>query len=370
MTANAFGVDHGDAISKGWEESKTTKSERKAVRRKPGFWGGYALGSAGSAYLGGVHGARSAIKAAGGVPTKVHPAPLATGAALAVGGTALMLKSSKDARNKVREAEGRPKVNLAGFAKKPKSGVSKAFAPVSEVKSALQGSRTLRSVRGGYKGVKAGVGQGGLMRQRVGTHVGIAAGHATTVGGAAAAGLGAGAGLRAGQVLSRRKKEQPTVMAKSWQEIAKAEWKTIDQRERAQRQNRKHAAGAQIAGTYAALGGGYAAVRGGKTTQQLERSANDASSAFRMRREVNALTGATKTAQKATPGDFKRGTSAFFRGAGKGRAKAATAAIGGGIALGVGATAGFGARNKYHQRKINERRRNAHLKRVGSTNDD
>lgn len=149
-------------------------------------------------------------------------------------------------------------------------------------------------------------------------------------------------------------------------EVSKSsDWKTIDQRERAQRQNRKHAANAAGLGSAAAFGGAYYGLLSRDVADQANRATRDAKSAHVARREVEAISsGATRIKSKGNVGDAARGTKAFFAGKGKGKLRAVTGLVAGGIGTGVAANAAAGARNSYHQHKINERRRAAEGKRA------
>ena len=216
-----------------------------------------------------------------------------------------------------------------------------------------------------FKATKLGVTKGPMTANRAGAHLGIAAGHATTLGGAAVGTTGvlAGAGLMHAH--------DKSALGKSWQEIAKSEWKTIHQREQAQRRNRKAAEWTNTA----ALTGGALGLYHGATRAQHARGRADARSAFGARRELDNISGgrvasSTVKAERdsrqvkatgATAGDVARGASAYLRGKGKGSLKTA-------VVLGVGGTAGSAAlygRNSYHQHKINDRRR----KRLGRVTD-
>jgi hypothetical protein len=144
--------------------------------------------------------------------------------------------------------------------------------------------------------------------------------------------------------------------------VAKADWKTIEQRERAQGRNRKNAREVASWGSTAAiLGGGYTYLSP-RAQSDIGRMGTNAKSGYQFRRSTNAQLGMLGVGgmpgNKA--GDVVRGAKAAAATPKAGKGKTALALMAGGIAAGAGANAVAGSRNKYHQHKINERRRANH----------
>lgn len=146
---------------------------------------------------------------------------------------------------------------------------------------------------------------------------------------------------------------------KDWQKVAKSNWKTIEQRERAQGRNRKNAReiaswGGLATGTGLAMAG-----LGTKTQSDLARMADNTRRGYRFRNSANAsLRGVGVAPMKGSKASdairaVKAGASTPKAGAGK----TALGLMAGGIAVGAAAHGVAGSRNKYHQHKINERRR-------------
>lgn len=188
------------------------------------------------------------------------------------------------------------------------------------------------------------------------------------------AGTGAGAlygGAVYADVKERRKKGK----------IAKADWKTIDQRETAQRRNRRHAAQVTAAGSIAA-GTGLAAMgsdrktaaqvnnmysRGVWTYKQSKLNRMDPSIWHTKRKVKN---GEEVFISREPQGKYGASAGAAVDAVKRAwrepapRGKLALGAVIGGVGAGAAATAVAGSRNKYHQHKINQRRRANHKKRT------
>jgi hypothetical protein len=204
-----------------------------------------------------------------------------------------------------------------------------------------------------FKATKLGVKPGPITANRAAAHVGIAAGHATTLGGAAAGTTGvlAGAGLM--------HQHDKSTLGKSWQEIAKAEWKTIHQREQAQGNNRRHARAVAEWGSLATTAGALQTVMGPKTQSDLHRMGESAGSGYRFRTKANQQLSSVKIAPMKgnRVGDIARGARAIRSTPKAAAGKTAAALMIGGVATAGGAHGVASARNAYHQHKINERRR-------------
>lgn len=204
-----------------------------------------------------------------------------------------------------------------------------------------------------YKATKLGVTPGPMTANRAASHVGIAAGHATTAGGAAVGvgGVAVGAG---GMALAKRPKQQGAV-AKSFG----SSWKTIDQRERAQARNRRHASNVAAYGSLATSAGAIQTILGPKTQTDLARMGQNAASGYKFRTKANKQLSSVKVAsiKGNRVGDVGRAFRAAAATPKAAAGKTAAALMVGGVAVGAGAHGAASARNAYHQHKINERRR-------------
>ena len=408
MTTNAFGVEVGSISKKERKEPDWGPHGKPSVGRvvtgamAPGVHGliagapGHKMRAAGrevgESAAGTVAGTGVAYGTAAGLHRVGVPGPLASEIGSDVGSgivAASGIHSVMGNQKKGRYKKQRPNaLGLSG--KKPKT-VAKAFQddPIEKglgaalkvgVDAAKGGVSALKGTKAGIKvgqgvgaakstGLKlmqkpaAKVATGGFRATRVGVapsstapvgnkvaaHLGIGAGHAATAGGAAmgVGGIAVGAG-------AMHHHNKGTLVKAFREEIAKSEWKTIHQRERSQSRNRK----AAVWSNTAAITGAGMGLYHGATRTQHARAKSDAKSAFMLRREVNAFSGAgaPKTPAAlgaAKAGDVARGASAYIRGAKKGSLRTA-------LALGVGGTAvsgGLYGKNAYHQHKINERRR-------------
>lgn len=138
--------------------------------------------------------------------------------------------------------------------------------------------------------------------------------------------------------------------------VSKAgDWKTIDQRETAQRRNRKHAAQVGAAGSLASLGGSVYLAASPEAQRSVIRGAERAKSTYKLERMFNrSKTHVPRAAGKAV--------KSALSGKGSGRAQVVTGLIGGGLAVQGAAYGAANARNSYHQKKINERRRANHTR--------
>lgn len=219
-------------------------------------------------------------------------------------------------------------------------GVAKAF---TVEKAAAQ---PVRAIKVGMRATKVGVkavkrAQGVPLANKLGLHTGIALGHATTVGGTAMAGAGAAAGYAAGRKVSKA-----------------GGWKTIDQRERAQRRNTKRARTAASAGSLSAAVGGSMLVDSG-VRREAAHVLRSGKSGFGARRKVNAQMreiGLPKV-RGHLGSDVMNAGRAMKATKHTGAGKFALAAMGGGAATIAAANGAREAANGYHQHKINERRR-------------
>jgi hypothetical protein len=210
------------------------------------------------------------------------------------------------------------------------------------------------SIAGSTAGSLAGAGAGAVLGRKLGGAEGAKIGMA--YGSGAGSVVGGRGGLAAGVQRANKKGHfKPEKVSKA------GDWKTIDQRERSQRQNRKHAGTAASLGGLAATGGAYAAAASPKVQNDLGRMKTNAKSGFKFRRSFNAQMGAgTMKGNKATDAAFGVRNALSTTHAGHG--KAAAGAVVGGIGVGVGGAAAAKGVNAYHQKKINERRRANHAK--------
>jgi len=246
----------------------------------------------------------------------------------------------------------KPKTVSKAFQDEPiEKGLGEAFkVGVDAAKGGLGALKTGASARGAklvakkpvqagiasFKATKLGVKPGPITTNRVAAHAGIAAGHATTVGGAAM-GLG-GVAVGAGAMNHHNKS---TLLKAFREELAKSEWKTIKQRERAQVGNRK----AKRAGLTAASMGGTALA-----AQEITAAAANTPS------PLVGLYNSGRWAKMVGGSNLKEGAQVAGMTLRNPRHAVTAGALG--LATGGAAVAG-GARGReaYHQHKINQRRR-------------
>jgi len=220
------------------------------------------------------------------------------------------------------------------------------------------GGAAYGAARGGKTGAIIGTGAGAGVGANVGSYVGGATG--TTV----VANRAQKKALKRAEAKGhiRRAKKNEKVGFFSGQikprkgKVSKAgDWKTIDQRETAQRRNRKHAAQVGAAGSLASLAGGTYLAASPEAQRSVARGIDRAQSTYKLERMFNR-------SSKHLPRAAGKAVKASLSGKGSGRARVVTGLIGGGLATQAAAYGAAGARNSYHQKKINERRRANHAR--------
>jgi hypothetical protein len=215
------------------------------------------------------------------------------------------------------------------------------------------GGAVYGAARGGKTGAIIGTGAGAGVGANIGSYVGGATG--TTV----VANRAQKKALKRAEAKGhiRRAKKNEKVGFFSGQikprkgKVSKAgDWKTIDQRETAQRRNRKHAAQVGAAGSLASLAGGTYLAASPEAQRSVARGIDRAHFTYKIERMFNR-------SSKHLPRAAGKAVKASVTGKGSGRAKVVAGLIGGGLATQATAYGAAGARNSYHQKKINERRR-------------
>ncbi len=312
MTTNAFGVDHGDAISKSatgrtlreLNESQRDANQFREDRKKKGPLG-YTSKEGKKAYV-------------------------------------------QDYRREAAFFSPRGvnrKENLGTYARHIGLGTAAGTA------AGAVGGAAYGAARGGKTGAIIGTGVGAGVGANVGSYVGGATG--TTV----VASRAQKKALRRAEAKGhiRRAKKNEKVGFFSGQikprkdKVSKADWKTIDQRERAQRANRK----VKRAGESAATLGGSALV-----ANEMHARRTGVPSPLR------GAAGDARWVGQVARGSLKEGAQVAGGIARSNPRSALTAGAVGLTAGGVALAAGARGREAYHQQKINQRRRANHKRKV------